>query len=404
MVPNSNDAVAINTINDNPECGDPAFGQYYIDNETGQHVVYDGFTTPLPAPFYAVGGETYHAKLVIGDGSDSAFDSGVFLSVNSLGADSLLIPPSQFTVAVNDNVVELSNTSKYAREWSWDFGNGVVSGQRHPQPVHYQTPGTYTITLVTSNYCCSDTYSMTVEVGAAPMTVLHSVVNSPLACFGDQNASVAFEISGGIPPYNVNWSPDVPGYENLGAGTYEYKISDSSGQETTITIVITQPQALTLETSAVPALEGQSDGSATAIVEGGVAPYTYLWSNGMISEIAENLEAGTYAVTITDANGCTIEGEVVVDMATSLNSAMLFEELQVFPNPVSETINLVNTEGVKVIEMKLIDPLGKLYRPAFEAQGKDIIVQLPDQLSGGLYMLQIKSSEGRLFVARFVKQ
>lgn len=401
MIPNSNEAVAINTINDNLDCGNP---QYYINNENGQHVVYDGFTTPLPASFYTIGEETYHAKLIIGDGSDAVFDSGVFLSVNSLGADSLLIPPSQFTASVNNNVVEVTNTSKYAREWSWDFGNGMVSSERHPQPVHYDAPGTYTISLVTSNYCCSDTYSMTVEVGAAPMVVAHDVINNPLACFGDQNASVSFDVSGGLPPYHITWDPDVPGNENLGAGTYEYVISDNSGQQTSLTVVITQPEALILETSATPALEGQSDGTATAMVAGGTAPYSYLWSNEMTMATIVNLEGGNYTVSITDANGCTIDGEVVVDMTTGLNANGMKSGWKVFPNPVSGAFKLVNTEDVQVIEMKLFDASGKMYVPTFNTHGQDIKVNLSDQLTSGLYMLQIKSSDGNIYVARFVKQ
>jgi PKD repeat protein len=164
MIPNSSDAVAINTINDNPECGDASYTQYYIDNSADMHIVYDGLTTSLPASFYAVGGETYHAKLVLGDGGDSAFDSGVFLSFNSLGADSLLVPPSNFSIAVTGNVVELANTSKYATDWFWDFGNGVTSTERNPGPVSYEDAGTYTISLTTQNFCCTDTYTTEVVV------------------------------------------------------------------------------------------------------------------------------------------------------------------------------------------------------------------------------------------------
>ena len=48
----------------------------------------------------------------------------------------------------------------------------------------------------------------------------------------------------------------------------------------------------------------QCDGSALISATGGVAPYTYLWSNGSTSDMAKELCAGTYSVTITDANGC----------------------------------------------------------------------------------------------------
>lgn len=404
MIPNSNEAVAINSINDNPACGDPEFEQYYINNESGQHIVYDGLTTPLPASFNAVGGETYHAKLVIGDGSDSAFDSGVFLSVNSLGADSLLIPPSMFTASVDGNVVEFTNASKYAREWSWDFGNGVESNERHPAPVQYDAPGVYTVSLTTSNYCCSDTYTFDVEVGAAPMAVSVSTENNPLTCFGDNNASVHFDVSGGLPPYSVFWGAEVPGTENLGPGAYEYYISDNSGQTVTVTATITSPPGLSLNYDSTPAVDGQSNGTASVTPGGGTPPYTYLWSTGETFQTIENLDAGTYEVTVTDANGCTILGILDVDMTTGLNPLKSEIVWEVFPNPVSDKITFSSPSGLGIENVKLFDVTGKRVDVEQEGVQNNLALNLPDNFSSGLYMVQILASDGKTYIVRFVKE
>ncbi len=404
MVPNSNEAVAINSINDNPDCGDPAFEQYYLNNESGQHIVYDGLTTPLPASFNAVGGETYHAKLVIGDGSDTAFDSGVFLSVNSLGADSLLIPPAMFTASIDGNVVEFNNASKYAREWSWDFGNGMESNERHPGPVQYDEPGTYTVSLTTSNYCCSDTYTFDVEVGAAPMSVNVTTENNPLTCFGDQNASVHFDISGGLPPYSVFWGAEVPGTENLGPGTYEYYIVDNSGQTVTVTATITSPPGLSLNYESTPAVDEEANGTASVTPGGGVSPYTYLWSIGETTQTIENLPAGTYEVTVTDANGCTILGVVDVDMTTGLNTLESEHEWEIFPNPVSDKVTFSSPAGLGIVSLKLFDVTGR--RVVVEQEGfqDNLALNLSDNFSGGLYMVQILASDGKTYIVRFVKE
>lgn len=50
---------------------------------------------------------------------------------------------------------------------------------------------------------------------------------------------------------------------------------------------------------------GQNNGSVTANVSGGTSPYTYIWNNGCITQTCNNLSAGNYSVTITDANSCT---------------------------------------------------------------------------------------------------
>jgi Secretion system C-terminal sorting domain len=75
-VPGTNTAVEINSINQviNP--------QYYIDNTlvpSGAYFVFDGYTVPLEAKFYAQVGATYHIKLVISDIADGVFDSAILL-------------------------------------------------------------------------------------------------------------------------------------------------------------------------------------------------------------------------------------------------------------------------------------------------------------------------------------
>jgi hypothetical protein len=72
-IPGTTIPVEINTINAsvNP--------QYYLDNSTSLNFVFDGYTVPLEAKFFAQAGGSYHVKLVIADVSDSAFDSAIFL-------------------------------------------------------------------------------------------------------------------------------------------------------------------------------------------------------------------------------------------------------------------------------------------------------------------------------------
>ena len=67
-----------------------------------------------------------------------------------------------------------------------------------------------------------------------------------------------------------------------------------------------EPTVLTSTVSSMDALcNGSSDGSATVTTSGGTAPYTYLWDDGQTIATAGALTAGSYTVTVTDANGCT---------------------------------------------------------------------------------------------------
>jgi PKD repeat protein len=166
LVPGANVPVSINNVN----AGSNA--QYYIANDSlgNANIVFGGMTTPLSASFAAVSGNTYHVKIGVTDIADTAFDSGVFIGIESLCGDSLLTPPAQAVVAVTGNTATFQNTSRYATAWHWDFGDGTTSEERYPAPHIYAVSGSYTATLTTQNWCCSDTYTFTVDMTASSTT------------------------------------------------------------------------------------------------------------------------------------------------------------------------------------------------------------------------------------------
>ena len=83
LIPNTNLPVTINNVNN------LSYSQYYVNNNNGQTIQFDGFTTPLQAIAYVVPYQTYHIKLVIADASDRNYDSGVFLKGGSFSAPSI---------------------------------------------------------------------------------------------------------------------------------------------------------------------------------------------------------------------------------------------------------------------------------------------------------------------------
>ena len=62
-----------------------------------------------------------------------------------------------------------------------------------------------------------------------------------------------------------------------------------------------------------------NDGSLTVNAFGGVAPYSYIWENGSTSFQRNNLSAGTYSVTVTDANGCTLNSSIPLQAPNAIN-------------------------------------------------------------------------------------
>ena len=117
-----------------------------------------------------------------------------------------------------------------------------------------------------------------------------------------------------VAPYAFAWSngATTEDLSNVGPGTYTVVITDGNGCTTECTAVVAAPDALVLDMSATDANCGLANGTANVDVVGGVAAYSYVWSNGQTTQTAINLAAGTYVVTVTDQNGCTAVDSVVV--------------------------------------------------------------------------------------------
>ena len=141
--------------------------------------------------------------------------------------------------------------------------------------------------------------------------------------------------TGGAAPYTYNW--DDPGTQttanaaNLCDGDYTLIVTDASGCTDTTLVTITEPLALSSSISAVGVdCNGDCDGTAVITVTDGTAPYTYLWSNGQTASLAINLCAGTYYVTVTDNNGCTLIDSAIITEPLALSN--LFTSTDVLCN------------------------------------------------------------------------
>ena len=229
--------------------------------------------------------------------------------------------------------VEITGTAQQA---ICNLANGsidiTVSGGTSPYTYDWDDPnvadiedptglfaGTYNVTVTDANGC-TEVFSQAVTT---PNGLEVSVIATDALCFGDANGNVDATIVGGVPPHTFAWSNSAT-TEDINAlpqGTYTITVTDDEGCTVTATATVNQPDALIAEVLAPlnASCNGSADGSLDLQVTGGVAPYTYLWNNGAgMQEDPTGLAAGTYIVTVTDANGCTYEEEAVIEEPTAL--------------------------------------------------------------------------------------
>jgi gliding motility-associated-like protein len=193
-----------------------------------------------------------------------------------------------------------------------------------------------TATTPTVNGLCAGNYTVQVTDGNGCITVLpvtitdNTVITATVStidatCNGVCDGSAIVVPSGGIPPYSYNWSTGhtINAVGGLCAGNHTVTITDAIGCSTTINVIIGEPALLTVNVTGTNAsCNNGSDGTATVTPSGGTTAYTYLWSNNATTPTIVGLTAGTYTVTVTDANGCSANGFVVIGEGSTINTTI----------------------------------------------------------------------------------
>ena len=201
--------------------------------------------------------------------------------------------------------------------------------------VGENTDAEYQISYYPTLYAvCSD--HKLYELGQVPAAVWAEFIQScgltgsltdtePAICYGDGSATV--EASGGVSPITYDWSNGDNGavLQNVGAGTYSCTITEDNGRFVIIEdIVITGADApISLADLEIePALcYSSATGSVSIVLEEGVPPYSYDWSNGAHTQNLINVAQGTYTVNATDNNDCPFEATFEVPAPDELVAA-----------------------------------------------------------------------------------
>ena len=220
-----------------------------------------------------------------------------------------------------------ANCQAYTFNWS----NGATT-----EDVNGLTAGTYSVTVTDANGC-STTSSFTLTQPAiltGAGVVSSYACGTGVSCNGATDGSIDMTVNGGASclAYSFAWSNGATSEDlsNLGAGTYSVTVTDANGCNFSRTFTITEPDQLRIN-SMTPATyacgfniscNGASDGAIDLNVDGGAncQAYSFAWSNGATTEDISGLTAGTYSVTVTDANGCSTTSSVTLTQPAPLQS------------------------------------------------------------------------------------
>jgi uncharacterized repeat protein (TIGR01451 family) len=197
--------------------------------------------------------------------------------------------------------------------YTYSWSNGATT-----QNVTGLTSGYINVTVTDANGC-SGTSGAYISA-STPISVTYAT--TPSSCVSPTGtASLTF--AGGTMPYRDTFycSPIQTGpvASGLASGTYAFHVVDAVGCVQDGSVYVPPIDVLSASFSQVPALCTLATGSLTMSVTGGVAPLTYAWSTGSVSDHISSVAAGTYSVTVTDANGCSISKWPYLDNTSPLS-------------------------------------------------------------------------------------
>ena len=204
-------------------------------------------------------------------------------------------------------ITPTGGTFPYTYTWSSGGSNATASGL---------SAGDYTVLVQDANTCV---YNVTVKI-KQPAALTTSITKTDVLCNGGATGTATVVPLGGTKPYSYVWSSGGGNKETatgLKTGNYTCTIIDARGCFVSASITVDEPAALSATTSQIDAT-CTTGGQASVNVIGGTTPYSYEWSSGQTSAIATGLAAGNYTCVITDANGCIITKNVLINTTNTL--------------------------------------------------------------------------------------
>lgn len=279
-------------------------------------------------------------------------------------------------------------TPPYSYAWntgdSLAFINGILAGN-------------YVVTI-TDAQNCDGTGEAVVENIAGPL-LLASL--DDVGCYGMTNGEIDLTVLEGSQPFQYSWSNGAHTQDlvQLPAGSYVVTVIDFNQCTDTKSYTIHEPPPI--ETSSQVGPSGDF-WFINLIVEGGIPPYSYEWSNGETTEDIFNLHPGTYTVTITDDQGCEDRLEVEVGL-TSTKEPEWAQSLKIFPIPAREKLHIeINLPLNNSAYLSLYDLGGRLILPRQTLEEQHSTILLPT-LAKGLYLAKIES-ENALVYRKVIRQ
>lgn len=289
----------------------------YVSESTGSRIVKFDVTQPNPTVETVVDGLA-GPTLTVFDGLSIYFSQQNNGQVSRLDINELSFSPPA-PVCYTQPEAQRNGGSPLGGQYSGPYVTDNGDGATFTFDAQAAGPGSFPVTYTYGALTAQSSIEVTVEQ-------MISTTSTDATCFGLNNGQITVSANEQV---NYLWSngATTATVTDLAPGTYNVTTTNAGGCMVTASASIASPSELQLLTSTQPSL-GANDGIALVSVTGGTPPYSYLWSNGGTEAAITGIPAGTYTLTVSDANGCAQIAVATCDLrgdecATALDFAPL---------------------------------------------------------------------------------
>ncbi|HLO59120.1 MAG TPA: gliding motility-associated C-terminal domain-containing protein, partial [Bacteroidales bacterium] len=391
----------------NVTCYGESNGSITLNNISGGHA-----DQPYQFAWESISGGTVQNPAARNQASLAAGSYGVTItdSYGCTGADTFnLTSPERIVIS---DEVSLSNAGNYnlncfgdgtgfikltvsggvsAYHYKW-LDNSTTSNERYNLKA-----GDYEVTVTDALNCkLKDTISLTEP---DPLTIDSAGISDfngyAVRCSGDEDAEIDIRIAGGTPGYAYVWTynnnplPDNTALlVNRPAGQYHLNITDANNCTLAWSALLNEPGELQLEVQKTNMnCTGLVAGTAEALVSGGNAPYSYIWSNDSTSAKITGLNPGEYIIGVTDNNSCLISDTVTVSQNTEVGITINIEKPVSCYQSADAVLKAIAEDGVPPYEYNWLNGGSQ--------------TDLNQNLAAGIYTVEVTDNDGCEGMATF---